>query len=145
MRFADQTQREAFVRACKGDWHVRPLLPEPLRQASERAARLHNQRGSVAGCGVDPLALRAKWAPASDCEHTPERKALAAIAGTAPTCKCRLCRLREATSRYKRLSLGTSEPWTWGDIWAHLPEACIADRRATVRGWEWADTERIHL
>jgi hypothetical protein len=140
MKFSDATQRGVYVRACQGNHSMFPLLPEALAQTALAALHVHNERGAVGGVNPDPLRIRARWASHAECLRTPERQALAAIAqADRPNCKCRLCRLREAAKRMQRLSLGTADPWKWGDVWAHLPEAAFPSRHTPISQWEWAD------
>jgi len=141
VRFSDGTQRQVFTRFCKGNWRMEGLLPPHLVQAGKEAQQVHAHRGRVGGSNQDPLALRAKWAPLSECEATPEHLALAAIVGKPITCKCRTCRIRRAAAELRRFKAtntdgGLTRAWIFTNVtWASLPEAAItrtiAERTAT--------------
>lgn len=139
MRFSDNTQREVFARYCKGNWRMEGLLPKHLVNAGREAQRVHAHRGTVGGSNQDPLAMRSRWSPLSDCEARPENLALAAIVGKPILCKCRTCRLRRAAAELRRWRLdnpGTeplSRAWLFTNVvWAGLPEAAVSRTNRTL-------------
>jgi len=146
MRFADSTQQEVFVRACKGNHHMLPLLPPDLAKLAGEANRLHNARGCRGGSNQDPLHVRAKWAARQACLRLtePYELALHAIAGIKmPACKCRTCHLRKAAKVMRQYARPAtiagrgphSRAFIFSKVWAHFPEAALTREDAMVSMW----------
>jgi hypothetical protein len=138
LRFANDEQRDAFSRACRGSVKHLASLPPDLFALATAACPTHRERSSRGGINQDPLRIRARWAGADECLLAPERQALYAIASEkAPRCKCRRCRLARAAERLARLRAGLAvgslagpgpdgTAYSWRDVWSEVPEAALS-------------------